>query len=524
MTGQERSPGVIDTVSPVRNDINNYNVHCKTNNSGYKEEGEEKGKTTQNKRTNVHKNDGDYNNNSLYDNNNNSGGTNKKETTAKTANELRNMPPLATAYCNPQIAKKLAVENLKHHALPDTVEDALYRSMQMKRDQGGIDWHPGGCLDVEPRAAAIGCKGYGAPGPTQCSKLKVYRPKTAGAIPVGDASAAVTERPKTSDPGRRKKDLSLMQLALCWDLKPPDPSDEPKRTPHVDGSNGSAAPAVFALVHRPESGKTLPQERVPSAESNGRVSRRPSRTAKSAWEDKGTESRRTRGANPSAVMDIVNHCDVQSEPVMGRSDNDRTPPVTKNTPSPPYSSGEARSQRPKSNGERQEFRNGNGYSGKLSKTTRHHQSTPNLSKNGSNGHENNNNNGNVKNKLLSNRPCMACERKVSSVQNSHEGSSKANHRTNSGNGSAINSLSSIRSDDNNNGSGKIGNNNIQAPKPRTPYAKRNYAIGTLAPPFSLWPGTTGQDYPEHWRLASVYQHSYKPIGSRRKTFLKSVYQ
>jgi hypothetical protein len=65
---------------------------------------------------------------------------------------------------------------------------------------------------------------------------------------------------------------------------------------------------------------------------------------------------------------------------------------------------------------------------------------------------------------------------------------------------------------------------VRVPKPRAPFAKRSYSIDTLRPPFSLWPEHTGQGYPEHWRLASVYQHAYKPIETRRKSLLASVYQ
>ncbi|KAF4522022.1 hypothetical protein B566_EDAN010899 [Ephemera danica] len=63
------------------------------------------------------------------------------------------------------------------------------------------------------------------------------------------------------------------------------------------------------------------------------------------------------------------------------------------------------------------------------------------------------------------------------------------------------------------------------PQPRKPFSKRSYSIATLAPPFSLWPdGSRAQDYPDHWRLASVYQHAYKPPQLRRKPLLASVFQ
>ncbi|XP_011311588.1 uncharacterized protein [Fopius arisanus] len=47
------------------------------------------------------------------------------------------------------------------------------------------------------------------------------------------------------------------------------------------------------------------------------------------------------------------------------------------------------------------------------------------------------------------------------------------------------------------------------PRPRTPYAKRNFCIDTLTPPFTIVEGSRDADYPEHWRLTSVYQQSYR---------------
>lgn len=47
------------------------------------------------------------------------------------------------------------------------------------------------------------------------------------------------------------------------------------------------------------------------------------------------------------------------------------------------------------------------------------------------------------------------------------------------------------------------------PRPRTPYARRSFCIDTLAPPFSIVNGCRDADYPEHWRLTSIYQQSYR---------------
>lgn len=57
-----------------------------------------------------------------------------------------------------------------------------------------------------------------------------------------------------------------MDLAICWDYRPLNPNDEPKRPKHIDGSNGSAAPAVFTLVKTPRSPI---QQQIETARSGG---------------------------------------------------------------------------------------------------------------------------------------------------------------------------------------------------------------------------------------------------------------
>lgn len=56
---------------------------------------------------------------------------------------------------------------------------------------------------------------------------------------------------------------------------------------------------------------------------------------------------------------------------------------------------------------------------------------------------------------------------------------------------------------------------MTVPRPRTPFARRAYCIDSLAPPFSVVSGCRDADYPEHWRLMSVYQQSYRNPQKRR---------
>ncbi|XP_058802229.1 uncharacterized protein LOC131670557 [Phymastichus coffea] len=56
----------------------------------------------------------------------------------------------------------------------------------------------------------------------------------------------------------------------------------------------------------------------------------------------------------------------------------------------------------------------------------------------------------------------------------------------------------------------------RVPRPRTPYARRSFCIDTLAPPFSVVRGCRDADYPEHWRLTSIYQQSYRNPSKLRE--------
>ncbi|XP_033218252.1 uncharacterized protein LOC117173719 [Belonocnema kinseyi] len=60
---------------------------------------------------------------------------------------------------------------------------------------------------------------------------------------------------------------------------------------------------------------------------------------------------------------------------------------------------------------------------------------------------------------------------------------------------------------------------FQIPRPKTPFARRSFCIDTLAPPFSIIQGCRDADYPEHWRLTSVYQQSYRNPKKQKGTIL-----
>lgn len=43
-----------------------------------------------------------------------------------------------------------------------------------------------------------------------------------------------------------------MDLAICWDYTPENPLDEPKLSAHIDGTNDIVAPAIFSVVQTPK--------------------------------------------------------------------------------------------------------------------------------------------------------------------------------------------------------------------------------------------------------------------------------
>lgn len=394
-------------------------------------------------------------------------------------------PPLASVSSNFQLAKQLHRENLQHTPLPDTVDDALYRALQTK----GMP-HPGKDLNVgPPGVSAVGYKGYGPPGPSQCSKLRVYRPKTAVQTKEHkQVEELLLRRPST---GR----ISDIQLAICWDLKPPREEDEPRPSPHIDGSNGSAAPAVFALVHQPPADHSI--------KDNGK--------AKERYETNDgrriSEGCETNGqCNTKEIKD-----DHGTKKPCGTKEGCNTPPDKSEsifTMLPKSAWGETKensSPNVASDHRRRGSTEAEARTTAALERRKEHQSFPTLMTN----HRP------VK-RLLGSRPCMACELKPRPPQyrprSEYKMAFKAGKPSNS-----FDSGSSTRPQ-------TAAAKQVRVPKPRTPFAKRSYSIDTLTPPFSLWPGRTGQGYPEHWRLASVYQHAYKPVEARKKPLLASVYQ
>ncbi|KAI5727080.1 hypothetical protein M8J76_013784 [Diaphorina citri] len=459
-----------------------------------------------------------------------------------------NVVPLSNVYSNSMIAKTLAKENLLHQPLPDNFDDHLN-----KISDETVDKHD--CKNT----TAVGCKCYGVPGPTQCSKLKVYRPKTAHELQREVTRPSSNERcPRDCVKADKKEFYSDIDYALCWDLCPPG-HPEHKKSQHIDGSNGSLAPAVFSLVPSRD-----PSPCLYEVKRDGLQSPVPPRalSAKCCPKTKHGEGRVSKAkdwlettapantVNPSAVMTIVKKPEPQENYFSFKQDREprqdqqkpRCPSCTSNGS---RGSNRRREQSPKpwSNeefvGQRQtEHKRPVDKEEMIEQRLKQrniHSSSPNLAVhrpeniNGSTHnhipqghHKNSNPNINHVDKYMNENPH---EHHHINGRETHDHHATPNGR--SKNRSKVckepvcprllrSRDSSISSNSRKNG--------FSPPKLKNHYVKKSYSIPTLSPPFTLWPGTTGQDYPEHWRLASVYQHSYKPIEMRKRNLLQCIYQ
>ncbi|XP_066145141.1 uncharacterized protein [Euwallacea fornicatus] len=351
-----------------------------------------------------------------------------KEMVSDKKSSSRILTPIISAISNFNLAKKLHKENLEHDPLPDTITDAIYRKLQIQRK---MEQDPGLMLEDKTFACGVGWKGYPGYGPTRCTKLKVYRPKTCAHHP--NKKDLIDDRPNTAESFERKwrfirqNKVSPINLAICWDLTPEDPEDEPKPAVHIDGSNGSQAPAVFSLVHTPKD----ENEKVPKCEGVNICGPIFDHGAK-ANEEKDfildrpkTSVSKSRGSNSSGDVKRA-----KSAYDLHEDTND----LKKKNNSP-------------------------------------YQSTPNLNKI----------NGNKcadractqhSCKKLGGRLCVACELK------------------------------------NLPGDRKIKTEYKMAFKAGVPQKYKHRR----------------EDYPEHWRLTTVYQHSYKPIQLRKRSLLQTVYK
>ncbi|GJQ74979.1 hypothetical protein Trydic_g9604 [Trypoxylus dichotomus] len=344
--------------------------------------------------------------------------------------------PYLAAIKNFILAKKLHKENLEHVPLPDTITDAMYRKRQMMGDS-----EPGLLLKDGNYATGVGWKGYPGYGATRCTKLRVYRPKT----------CSDTEKAKEDRPGSvssfdkkwrfiRQKKVTPIELAICWDLTPMDRNDEPKRPIHIDGSNGSQAPAVFSLVHTPKDENEIPATKTfeplfDKVNKNDVEHACYRKDCKTAWESAQpiyTSSHKTNSSNSSVIKRSKSAYNIDRHSDHGSHEKSST------------------------------------ISSSIEKQ---HKSSPNLSNSTNSckycGKERSK-------RSPSKRVCVACELKNAKPKQRPKSEFKMAFKAG------------------------VPNNNKSS-------GKRH-------------------EYPDHWRLASIYQHSYKPLHLRKRPMIECVFK
>ncbi|XP_023014706.2 uncharacterized protein [Leptinotarsa decemlineata] len=373
-----------------------------------------------------------------------------RKLTGKT-NKDRILSPILAAISNFSLAKKLHKENLEHNPLPDTISDSMYQKMQMQQRAG----EPGLMLEDDHFATGVGWKGYPGYGPTRCTKLKIYRPKTCGRMKEEDTSISSFDKKWRF---LRQSKVTPMDLAICWDMTPEDPKDEPQRSAHIDGSNGSAAPAVFNLVHTPKEEEVerkcdgihgcgpLFDHSNKGSEEKDYIFHRSKNNPPSLDSNKSETSsrkKRAQSANEVEKQSAISKASSSSNKSRAKS------AYNLNESEHSHSSKET---------------NNNSICNKL----RH--STPNLGEHDQCGEQNCKK---YLSRLPNNKFCVACEMKNMSIK---EKRPKSEYKM-----------------------------AFKAGVPRKIKSKR-------------------EDYPEHWRLATVYQHSYKPIQYRKRPMLQTVFK
>ena len=333
--------------------------------------------------------------------------------------------------------------------------------------------------------------------------MKIFRPKTCGVVPKVYTDLASNNRPFSSIDAKK---MGSMDLAICWDYRPDNPADEPKLARHIDGSNDSAGPAVFTFVKTPRT-----PEKVQTGRSAGVFT---STFGEPGFFDKDIMRRKTDFAQAS-----------RSEPVK----------CTCGTPAMEFKNG-------KSSRAKSVSRSGSSIV-KNDFDHKRYQSSPNLSIFKVSDYLKENEKplrehscrkyGTKKN----DEPQPGFFRKTARMCHKIAPQSYADNNEKQEYKSAFragipkfNAAGTVVSSDSgcssmSSGSCSTTNKVLVVPRPRNPYNKKNYDIETLVPPFTSLKGGAGQGgYPEHWRLASVYQHAYKPIEQRKRPLLQTVFK
>ncbi|XP_065159756.1 uncharacterized protein [Atheta coriaria] len=362
---------------------------------------------------------------------------------------------------NFELARELHKVNLEHEPLPDMVPKEFFVQLD-KRQVPPIR---------EKSATAIGWKGYKGFGATRCTKLKVFRPTTSPEMrKFEERQDSICSFDKKWRFIKQNK-VNPMDLAICWDLTPENPADEPRKAKHIDGSNGSIAPGVFSMVETPKN-KDLNERNEPVSGRNP--------PAVFAAISQPTEISKIGDFHVSRPHTSKSTTNLNHTCCEGHSDE-----FLKRAQSAYHINANNDYKKPKKRGSKDSKSTSSNICQKLC----------------------------CSGKIFNQRLCVACELK-SLPEKEEKGKPEFKQALKAG---VPNSKSSS-------GSTHSSQAQIKVPKQKIPYTKKCYAIRSLSAPFSLNKVRDREDYPEHWRLASVYQHSYKPIHMRKKSLLASIFQ
>lgn len=296
-----------------------------------------------------------------------------------------------------------------------------------------------------------------------------------------------------------------MDLAICWDYAPANPMDEPKPSAHIDGTNDIVAPAIFSVVKTPR-----PNDNHNTGRSAGVFSHT---AGEESFFDKDIMLRNKNYFSTRLEQNTNRMCKCstgsRSHSVSRKaSAQERLLHANDRCKSSPNLSVLVQ---PSENTTRESIivcnYNKEHYHYRPEPTKRHRSSAK------------------KQNCCEKSRPVRLCEQNIHKLNQQMEKMAtkivKPLKSQSSGFCSSVNHSSNGSASTASEFTTKV----FKIPKPRQPYAKKNYSIDTLAPPFACWKGGAGQGgYPEHWRLSSVYQHAYKPIEQRKRPLLATVFQ
>lgn len=415
--------------------------------------------------------------------------------------EARAKSAFAAAYYNFQTARKMAQDNLDHQPLPDAILDKNFTELQAQGDP-----NPGLGLDVQLTTTGIGYKGYKV-GPTQCTKLKVYRPKTCGVLPKHLDKSTMSD-PADGEAIKLDPKIGPMDLAIRWDYRPKN--REPKLPKHIDGSN-DIVNAIFTLVQPvpPPTENIMQFERAEGVFNNtqGEID---FFDRDLILKRKDYQKKYEKGRDCTCGTDVASFANVPgTESIVSKNR-----PKTTRSDSVIYSSdGDAR--RCKSSPNLSMLVNPTlTEPGSITTAVEEPRKFPinQLPRETS------------EQKKALRQPRYAHQmvpRLCHQMRHDYERMMKKYFLTNE----------LIKLDENNNcpliaGTAPITKQKvIYVPRPKQPYKKKNYQIDSLAPPFSSWTGR-GDEFPNHLRLASIYQQAYKPktFESRKRRFMQSIHR